>query len=149
MPENIKKENGSEINETDKPVEIVQELIAIHTTRAEAATRLKPLALNTMNASIADQSTNWIRQLTEELSDFGDAVQSIANRENKYQQAWIAALTDLDKKPRAGNEAVWQQMEMLLKEHYKHILSKEDALPASLLKMIRQQDKDIDDAVAG
>lgn len=149
MVRDINHPNMAEISETDKPVDIVQELIAILTTRAEAATRLKPFALNTLNASVADESTNWVRQLTEELSDFGDAVQPIANRENKYQQAWIVALANLDEQSRTGNEEEWQKMEALLKEHYKHILSKEDVLPASLVKMIRQQDKDINDPVAG
>ncbi|MCG2615145.1 hypothetical protein LZZ85_12670 [Terrimonas sp. NA20] len=143
MHEDIDQQSTPATSETDKPVDIVQELIAIHTTRIDAARRLNPTLEDAADTPVVLQSTGWITQLTDELSDFGDAVQSIANRENQYQQAWKNALNILDGLSASECKSTWMKMEAILTEHYQHLLLKEESLPRSLLQMIRQQSREI------
>lgn len=130
---------STEVSETGKPVEIVQELIAIHTTRIEAATRLGPLASTTLSVAIITQSKKYVEELMEELSNFGDAVQSTVNRENEFQHTWKEALTKVDSLSKPDCEAIQQNMEAILKTFYQEVISGGNALPASVMQLLHKQ----------
>ena len=82
------------------PVEIVQELIAIHTTRKEVVDKLKEIPVTGNVADklpgIIKQSDQFISELMNELSNFGDAVQGSVDRDNEYQEIWKKGLQNID-----------------------------------------------------
>lgn len=125
--------------EIKKPVGIIQELIAIHTTRVEVATRLIIDELKPALQDIENQSKYFITSLMEELSNYGDAVQSVAERENDYQQIWTANLGKLNSLNENESKAILNNLELSLRNIYKEILLEDNALPDSLLQIIIKQ----------
>ena len=128
--------------QTKTPVEIVQELIAIHATRKEAAEKLMPAAGEGQHTgSAAQQSDQFITALMNELSDFGDGVQSVAGRENDYQITYKNMLGSIDTLTPEEQEQAFQGLEESLKKVYKSILENKNELPESLQKIITEQNE--------
>ena len=75
----------------------------------------------------------------EELSNYGDAVQSVAERENDYQQIWTANLGKLNSFNKNESKAILNNLELSLRNIYKEILLEDNALPDSLLQIIIKQ----------
>jgi hypothetical protein len=125
--------------EITKPVDIIQELIAIHTTRIEASIRLQPGEIKAVLNTIQNQSKNFITELMDELSNYGDAVQSIAERENDYQRIWTDNLKKLDTLNSDDSKAILENLEESLKKIYSEILDADITLPESLLQILMQQ----------
>ncbi len=128
------------------PVEIVQELIAILTTRKEAINKLKEKQVTGNVAdglpAIVQQSDKFISELMNELSNFGDAVAGEANRENEYQVMWKKELPNIDMMSAPEYEQTFQTLEKSLKKMYQNILDKASELPTSLQEiLIRQEAK--------
>ncbi len=126
------------------PVEIVQELIAIHTTRKEVVDKLKQIQVTENVADklqgIIKQSDQFISELMNELSNFGDAVPGEVNRENEYQVMWKNALSRIDTINPQESEQVFQALEKSLKKMYHDILDKISELPASLQEIVTKQE---------
>ena len=82
------------------PVEIIQELIAIHTTRIEMVEKFNGKALipdvKTSFKSAKQQSEKYTEELMSELSNFGDAVMGSVNNENEYQVMYKNVLGKID-----------------------------------------------------
>lgn len=126
--------------QTKTPVEIVQELIAIHTTRKEAVAKLKLSESSNAQAATADQqSDQFIAALMNELSTFGDAVQSEAGRENDYQTTYKKMLAEIDTMSTQQHEQTFQELEEKLKAVYQTILETKNDLPESLQKILTEQ----------
>ncbi len=126
------------------PVEIVQELIAIHTTRKEVVDKLKKIQVTGNVADklpgIIKQSDQFISELMNELSNFGDAVPGEVNRENEYQVMWKNALINVDTMNPQEGEQIFQALENSLKKMYHDILDKVSELPASLQEIVTKQE---------
>ncbi len=126
------------------PVEIVQELIAIHTTRKEVVDKLKQIQVTGNVADklqgIIKQSDQFISELMNELSNFGDAVPGEVNRENEYQVMWKNALINVDTMNPQEGEQIFQALENSLKKMYHDILDKVSELPASLQEIVTKQE---------
>jgi uncharacterized protein YicC (UPF0701 family) len=126
------------------PVEIVQELIAIHTTRKEVVDKLKQIQVTGNVADklqgIIKQSDQFISELMNELSNFGDAVPGEVNRENEYQVMWKNALINVDTMNPQEGEQIFQALENSLKKIYHDILDKVSELPASLQEIVTKQE---------
>ena len=127
--------------EIKKPIDIVQELIAIHSTRIESATRLKVGELNSDLNAIATQSKECIDELLIELANYGDAVQSTAERNNEYQNIWKKNLSKLDTLNEEESNAVLNDLEQSLKNFYQEILSPNNTLGEPLLKILTKQEQ--------
>ena len=129
--------------QTKSPVEIVQEFIALHTTRKEALERLNSNQLleNSAgrNAAAGPQSDAFISELMEELSNYGDAVMASVDRENEYQGIWTQALGTLDTMTPVEGAKTFQAMEDRLKQQYQHTLETEMSLPDSLQAILKRQ----------
>lgn len=125
------------------PVEVVQELIAVHTTRKEACQKLtanrtdEALARQVQEA--AKQSDAAIAALMSELSQFGDAVGAEANRDNAYQELYKQSIDTLNAPDAAASAAVFQRLEDRLKTTYKEVIDTQTDLPQTLQELIQKQ----------
>lgn len=128
---------------TKTPVEIIQELLAIYTTRKDAVEKLK--VKNLADAEVvklthaAEQSDEFIADLMNELSNYGDAVMANVDRENEYQQIWKSSLEKIDTIPPPEGEQLFNTMENTLKKMYQHILDTNADLPDSVVKILNRQ----------
>ena len=105
------------------PVNIVQELIAIHTTRMEAYKRIKEKVddagfTNSLNKCI-EQSDRYSKELLDELSEFGDAVAAEVDQDVAFNNVWKNALKDFDGMDPAGLRSLFDAMEESLKKTYR------------------------------
>jgi ERCC4-type nuclease len=130
------------IQETTTPVAHVQELIAILSTRKEACEKILALHPDIQDSAqlkgCLSQTDRFISELTGELSQFGDAVQSEANRDNAYQHQWREALQGIDA---SGAERVmhsFHTMEETLAQTYRQ-LAGVSGLPESLHEVLSKQ----------
>lgn len=90
--------------EGKSPVQLCQELIAIYSARIEAAQRLLRVYPDVAEADqiseIERSSKTILGKLQEELSMFGDAVQSEVNRSNEY----LNTITQIAELSTPGND---------------------------------------------
>ena len=122
-----------------KPVDIVQELIAIHTTRIEAINRLESSMGEPKKNGLKNQSTLFITELMNELSNYGDAVTSTTERDNEYQQIWTNSLSQLNDLSSIDGDGILNHMEEILNKIYSQILEANNAMPESLLEIVSKQ----------
>ena len=129
------------------PVEIVQKLIAIHTTRKEASEKMgnnsASLPLQGKLKSAAEQSDRFIKALLNELSQFGDAVQSEVSREDEYQQTWNNAMVNIDTVDASSLSDTHQKLENTLLNVYSEIIDSYHDLPVSLNDLLISQMKEL------
>lgn len=129
------------------PVEIVQKLIAIHTTRKEASEKMgnnsASLPLQGKLKAAAEQSDRFIKALLNELSQFGDAVQSEVNREDEYQQTWNNAMGNIDTIDASTLSETHQKLENTLLDIYSEIIDSYHDLPVSLNDLLISQVKEL------
>jgi ABC-type transporter MlaC component len=125
------------------PVEIVQELIAIHTTRKEVVDKLKEKQVTGNGtgelSAITQQSDQFITELMNELSNFGDAVQGDVDRENEYQVICKKALANIDTISPQEYQRTFEALEQSLKKIYENILNTASELPASFQEILTKQ----------
>lgn len=129
------------------PVEIVQELIAIHTTRKEAVDKLTTKTpgeeLSAKLSASAQQSDRFIAELMNELSNYGDSVKDGVDRENEYQVRWKETLNNIDgMKPEEYSQA-FEKLEDSLRQYYAGIQETGTELPASLQEMLTSQAEEL------
>ena len=121
-------------------VQVVQELIAVHTTRREAAKKLLERVDDAQvprYKKILEESDHAIKELMNELSQFGDAVSADVSRDYPYHQLWNKLLENQNES--SGNTALqngFEQMELLLDDRYKMELTEADHLPESLKELL-------------
>jgi poly-gamma-glutamate capsule biosynthesis protein CapA/YwtB (metallophosphatase superfamily) len=127
---------------TKTPVDIIQELLAVLSTRKEAAEKLMTLTgdgelkIRLENSRV--QSDKFIEPLMSELSHFGDAVQGESPRENEYQVIWQKAFQDFDNINIETAASTFEQLEAALKGHYNTLQGQSD-LPESLQVLLDKQ----------
>ncbi|MBE7174298.1 MAG: hypothetical protein INR73_27240 [Williamsia sp.] len=126
---------------TTPPVAIVQELIAIHTTRKEFIEKLKlpEGEQNNKAKAAAQQSDQFIAALLNELTSFGDAVPSETERENDYQATYRKILPEIDAMNPVQQEQAFRELEDKLKAAYQHVLDTKESLPETIRKLISDQ----------
>ncbi len=129
--------------ENTNPINITQLFIALHTTRQEAATRLEGKNLSKILIDANKQSTQFIADLISELSNYGDAVASTADRNNPYQILWINNLDKIEHLDEASSSNLFAEMELLLKNEYHLTLKGELDLPESLAQILTKQNETI------
>lgn len=125
---------------------IIQELLAILTTRKEASAEIISRSVDSSNSNnmenVKDQSSRFIKDLMAELTQFGDGVSGDADRNNDYQNQWREALKSEEKE---GNVLVntFNSMEQTLLQFYRQILSEGNELQDSLKTLISNQEKEL------
>jgi hypothetical protein len=127
---------------TKTPVDIIQELLAILSTRKEAADKLISRTddgeLTALLENSRNQSDAFIEPLMGELSHSGDAVQGETVRENEYHSIWQKAFQDIDSLDTLSARSVFQELELALKTHYLS-LQEQTELPESLQELLNEQ----------
>lgn len=133
--------------EIKSPVEIVQKLLAVHSTRKEACERMAKnnavLDLQEKLKSAAAQSERFIKELLNELSQFGDAVQSEVNREDEYHEVWSNATAKIDTMNASALSDTFKTSENSLVNMYSQIRGLYPDLPLTLNELIADQAKEI------
>ncbi len=133
--------------EIKSPVEIVQKLLAVHSTRKEACERMAKnnaaLDLQEKLKSAAAQSERFIKELLNELSQFGDAVQSEVNREDEYHEVWSNATAKIDTMNASALSDTFKTSENSLVNMYSQIRGSYPDLPLTLNELIAEQAKEI------
>jgi len=131
------------MHQNKTPIEITQELIAIHTTRNEVLDKIKekeiggdwPGKISALHA----QSDQFIKELMAELSNFGDAVQSNVDRTDEYHTASQNMLNQIDSINPSDLSSEWDQLEKILRKIYRDILEIGSELPESLAAIVAAQ----------
>ncbi len=123
-------------------LDIVQELIAIHTTRKEVIDKLSAKQGSEENHSVMvaakQQSDHFITELLAELSTFGDAVQDSTDRDNEYQLTWKNALKNFDSMPHQEATGIFEKLENTLKNICDTVIETKE-LPDSLMQVLLAQ----------
>lgn len=134
--------------QTKTPVQIVQELIAIHTDRIELVQKCegKSIApdIRSMLTSAKQQSEKYTAELMNELSEFGDAVMASVDHQNDYQVMYKSVLGQLDSMPPTETEQTFRLLEETLKSVYQTVLQTGVELPASLQEIISKQENNLE-----
>ena len=125
-------------------VQWVQDLIAIHITRKEAAHRLYAIAGNdsSMAAKMLaaeKQSQQHLPKLLDELSSYGDGVAADADRNNQYMLLWNNTLAGIDQLLPEDAESIFKQMEEKLRDIYQGLLEGTAELPPSFREILATQ----------
>ena len=129
------------------PVDILQELIVMHTTRIEFSNKMLGKEVDedskTIFHKIAQQSTVFIEALMNELSNFGDAVKADANRNNEYNKIYTNVLVDFDTADITKLKDSFDKMEEVLKNNYVDMIEANKELSASILQILNVQLKSL------
>lgn len=120
------------------PVDVIQEMIAIHLTRKESAEKLSTL-LDGKAESVIAQSDSFNAALLSELSSFGDGTSGVSDRENNYQSIWKSAFQNLDNLSSADASDLFEKMEVALLQVYGLVLETKETLPESLVTVLTSQ----------
>ena len=131
---------------TKTPVQIIQELIALHTTRKEVVQKMTAKEhgedlgdLKEKLLSAAKQSDEFIVSLMNELSNYGDGVSPMVERGNEYQQTWKNALAKIDTASPDELKEIFELLEDHLRKFYETIFSTQADLPQSIEEMLQKQ----------
>jgi hypothetical protein len=129
--------------ELKTPVDILQELIVMHTTRVEFSNKMLGKiideSLKTTFHKIIQQSSLFIEALMNELSNFGDAVKADANRNNEYNNIYTNVLVDFDAADITKLQYSFDKMEELLKNNYVDIIDANKELSTSMGQILNAQ----------
>lgn len=129
------------------PVEIVQELIAVYTTRKEAVDKLTTKSpgeeLTAKLSTSAQQSDQFIAELMNELSNYGDSVKDNVDRENEYQIRWKETSGNIDGMNPEEYRQVFEKLEDSLHKFYAGIQETGTELPASLQEILTRQAEEL------
>lgn len=129
--------------ELKTPVDILQELIVMHTTRVEFSNKILAKIidenLKTTLHKITQQSSLFIEALMNELSNFGDAVKADANRNNEYNSIYTNLLVDFDAADITKLQYSFDKMEEVLKNNYVDIIDANKELSASMGQILNAQ----------
>jgi hypothetical protein len=120
-----------------KPIDIIQELIAIYSTRLDAINRLH---IEDPRDKIKTQTDIFITELLDELSKYGDAVQTSSGRDNEYQQIWKGVVGKLDTLKNSESIKIFDQLEDSLQQYFKEIKKSIQNLPESLIEILKKQE---------
>lgn len=123
-------------------MDIVQELLAILTTRAEALERLS-FSEGFNVKEILSNNQMMIDDLMNELSNFGDAVKSTAVRDNAYQQLWTANLDNIETIEEDDADILFSKLEQLLQKYYTEILIGQNEIAEPFLSILKKQQSDL------
>ncbi len=125
------------------PVNIIQELLAIHTTRRDAYSKIKQETndeqlKNKLNAAIV-QSEQFIEELMSELSQFGDAVSGDVDRDNIFINTWKNSIDTVETMDKEELTNIVQNMEDSLQRYYKEFIDLPLEFSESMKEMLQRQ----------
>ena len=125
------------------PVNIIQELIAMHSRRKEAYKKLQATEVDAdlktkLTACIA-QSDEFITELMNELSEFGDGVSGDVDRDTEFFNIWKNASSNLDNMDKQAVSQIFNEMETTLKKNYQEYIDSQVDGTGQLLEILTNQ----------
>ncbi len=126
-------------------LDIIQELIAIHTTRKDVVEKLSAKQEQKDQSVLMpakEQSDRFTTELLTELSTFGDAVQDSSDRDNEYQQIWKNELNNIDSMQPQDAAVIFDKLENALKHIYDTVMETKE-LPDSLVEVLSSQKEEL------
>jgi hypothetical protein len=124
-------------------VNIIQELIAIHTTRKEAYSRMKDKTndqqFNDKLSKALEQSGKASAALLNELSEFGDGVSGAVDLDIEFNNIWKNALNNFDSITTPELVSLYNNMEASLQRAYRHYIENGVELTDPLKDLLRRQ----------
>jgi len=127
------------------PVNIVQELIAMHTTRKEAYEKLQHAdVVADLKAKLTagiSQSDEFISELMNELSEFGDGVSGEVDRTTEFFTIWKNSMANLENMGKQELSQIYNQLETTLKKNYQQYLDTQVDGTGGLLELLNNQSK--------
>lgn len=131
------------VEEGKTPIVILQELMAMLTTRKEACEKMLSKNPNEeITAKLNEclgKSDEFISQLMDELTQFGDSVMGEVNRDNEYQNLWRNALKNIDTASAMELYKTFSEMEDNLGQTYSELTAEGNELPVSLQELLQKQ----------
>lgn len=125
------------------PIDILQELITIHTSRIDVAEKLtkKQVAESLIKklSAAKQQSHQFTSELMNELSGFGDAVHDGSALESEYEMIWKNTVGNIDAINAGDDVPVFAELEDSLKKIYQNILQEKTGLPDSIRELLAIQ----------
>jgi hypothetical protein len=130
-------------NNTLSSVEITQKALGLLTTRKDICEKLldekKDPSLPKKLEDTLEQSDRFIKQLMNELSNYGDAVSSEIDRDSEYQVQWKKELEKMSNSEPHSLEKTFDDLEKSLRKAFKEMLENKDNLPESLKNILEKQ----------
>lgn len=130
------------------PVIITQEVLALLSTRKEAAERMSAKVKDVKGAEKirkkSVETDGFINELMDELKEYGDAVMSETDRDNNYQNIWLETLKVLDTADSGQLQQRFAEMEIVFAATYKTILESKAEWPDTLQKKLERQVRKIE-----
>jgi len=130
------------------PVFITQEVLALLSTRKEAAERISTKATDEKGAEKIrlkiTETNGFIKELMDELQQYGDAVMGDTDRDNNYQNTWREILKVLDTADSGELQQRFAEMEIALATTYRTVLDNEAEWPDTLQKKLEHQAQEIE-----
>ena len=130
------------------PVIITQEVLALLSTRKEAAERMSAKVKDVKGAEKirkkSVETDGFINELMDELKEYGDAVMSETDRDNNYQNIWLETLKVLDTADSGQLQQRFAEMEIVFAATYKTILESKAEWPDTLQKKLERQVRNIE-----
>ena len=129
-------------NNTLSSVEITQKALGLLTTRKDICEKLAEKEDGGLSKKLQDtlqQSDQFIKQLMNELSNYGDAVSSEIDRDTEYQAQWKKELEKMNNSEPRSLEKTFDDLEKSLQKAYKEMLENKDNLPESLKNILEKQ----------
>ena len=124
------------------PVQLTQKVLGLLTTRKDICEKLAEKEDGSLSKKLHDtlqQSDRFIKQLMNELSNYGDAVSSEVDRDTEYQNQWKEELEKMNNSGFQPSENAFNDLEKSLQKAYKEILENKENLPESLTNILEKQ----------
>ena len=129
-------------NNISTPVQITQKVLGLLTTRKDICEKLAEKTAGGLSKKLEDalqQTDRFIKQLMNELSNYGDAVSSEVDRDSEYQSQWKEELEKINNSTYHSSETAFDDLEKRFRKAYKEILENKDNLPESLKNILEKQ----------
>ncbi len=125
------------------PVIITQEVLALLSTRKEAAERMGAKVKDENGAEMirkkSAETDGFINELMDELKEYGDLVMGETDRDNNYHNIWGETLKVLDTMDSNQLQQRFAEMEIVFANTYKTILESKTEWPETLQKKLEHQ----------
>ena len=129
------------------PVNVVQEIIAIHTNRKEAYQKMVD---KTDNGKLKDamqkyiaQSDRFIAALMNELSGFGDGVAGEVDMENDFNNTWRQHAQSADNFTGTQVSDLVNTLEQLLPQQYQNYTALNQEMPEPTRELLKKQQEEL------
>lgn len=128
--------------EAKTSVNIIQDLLALHTEGKEAYSKLKEDANDELSLKLEKgihQSNDFTEQLLKELSKSGDGVSGEADRADKFYRIWKSYLENVTTSSNQQSNNIYWALEQSVNETYKELVGLPAAAGPSLNEVLYNQ----------